>query len=170
MKIYFIQQGNDGPIKIGISWEIKKRLRDISVSSPFNPMVLALIPGNREKEKQLHRKFKKEHLRGEWFKASDRLMEFIRTLPNNNIPQPTKEDGEKLLSLIEMGEMIRFKPEQILSMANKGKIPSVKISGLTYFKSSEIEKWLNGLEGYRSETLNPPQEKVEERKVLEFKR
>jgi hypothetical protein len=170
MKIYFIQQGKDGPVKIGISWEIKKRLRDISVSSPFNPVVLALIPGNREKEKQLHRKFKKEHLRGEWFKASDRLMEFIRTLPNNNISQSVKMDREKLFTPLEMAEYIKLSPNRVMSMARRREIPSFKIAGLTYFKPSQVEMWIEGLIKSQSVSQNPPQEKTQERKVLDFKR
>ena len=164
-KIYFIQQGNEGPIKIGISWEVKKRLKDLSVASPFEPIILAVIAGDRGKERKLHRKFKKEHMRGEWFKPSERLMEFIRTLPNNNLSEPIEMDGEKLLTPIELSEVLQFKPERILSMANKGEIPCIKNGGMTYFGESNLEKWLAGLEKNPSASQNPPQTETEKKVV-----
>lgn len=165
MKIYFIQQGNDGPIKIGITWDVKKRFDHMKTFSPHPLRILAIINGDSKKERLLHQKFKKEWLQGEWFKSSERLMQFIQTLEKNKTTE-IEMDGEKLLAPFDMAEFIKINPNRIMSMVRKGTIPSVKISGMIYFKPSEINRWLHEIE--RSQ--NPPQEKERERKVLEFKR
>jgi len=161
MKIYFIQQGNDGPIKIGITWDIKKRLDHMKTFSPHPLRVLAIINGDSKRERLLHRKFKNQRLEGEWFRSSERLMEFIRTLPNNHISQPIEVDGEKLLSPLEIAEFIRFKPNRVISMARKGQIPFIRISGMIYFKESEIERWLREIE----QSQNPPHQEVSKKVV-----
>lgn len=77
---YFIQQGNDGPIKIGIATDIRKRLWSLQTSTPAPLNLLATIPGKRETETALHAFYASEHLRGEWFRPSLRLMAYIAEL------------------------------------------------------------------------------------------
>jgi len=75
--IYFIQQGNDGAIKIGISNNFEKRLAQLQTGSPYRLKVLLTINGNERLEKQLHNKFAEFRLSGEWFKPVGQITDFI---------------------------------------------------------------------------------------------
>lgn len=65
--VYFVQQGNDGPIKIGVSGNVDKRIRSLSTSSPLPLRLLAVLPGGRGEEQELHKRLAAHRLGGEWF-------------------------------------------------------------------------------------------------------
>jgi hypothetical protein len=67
--IYFVQQGTDGPIKIGVSTDPEQRLRTLQSSSPQPLTLLAFMPGGVESERDLHRRFADGRLEGEWFRS-----------------------------------------------------------------------------------------------------
>jgi hypothetical protein len=76
--IYFIQQGDSGPIKIGFSTRPKERLRTLQTAHTDKLNMLHCELGSEADEARLHRKFSNIHIKGEWFKADDSLVEFIR--------------------------------------------------------------------------------------------
>ncbi len=75
--VYFIQAGDSGPIKIGISEDIQFRLRELQVASPESLRLLASVEGDRETEKGLHARFSAYWRSGEWFDPVPELLEFI---------------------------------------------------------------------------------------------
>lgn len=77
--VYFIQRDTDGPIKIGISNDIGRRLSTLQISSPEPLKVLVCIPGERAEEIALHGHFKQYVIAGEWFFPADPLLRFIET-------------------------------------------------------------------------------------------
>lgn len=82
--IYFIQSGKDGPIKIGTTNNVESRLGDIRVLNPQKIKLLKSIKGTQKYEKEIHRKFKNDRIKGEWFRLSSDLIEFINSLPENS--------------------------------------------------------------------------------------
>lgn len=78
-EIYFMQAGK-GPIKIGFSTNIKSRLPEIQRWHPEEIRLLKTVKGRIEGEKDIHRLFREDRIRGEWFKPSDKLMAFINGL------------------------------------------------------------------------------------------
>lgn len=65
--IYFIQAGNEG-IKIGRTiLNVERRIVDMQVGCPIELVLLGTVKGNKEREIELHEKFKKFRLRGEWY-------------------------------------------------------------------------------------------------------
>ena len=79
--VYFIQSGGDsGKIKIGVSRGVRSRLAALQTSSGEPLRLLATVPGDRELERELHRKFAAHRRSGEWFDAAPPLLSFIRTL------------------------------------------------------------------------------------------
>ena len=66
--IYFIQAGEDGPIKIGFTnGPIKNRLAGLQTGSIHKLKVLFVYKGDTVTEKQLHYFHRYHRLRGEWF-------------------------------------------------------------------------------------------------------
>ena len=75
MYLYFIRAGNRGAIKIGIANNIERRVATLQTGNPFKLNVIALIPCDSrqhaaELEKQIHRFFVKQNIRGEWFQGN----------------------------------------------------------------------------------------------------
>ncbi len=72
MFVYFLRAGNRGAIKIGMAIDVEKRVLELQTGNAFKLNVIAKIPcDNREQalhiEQQLHKRFAKQRIRGEWF-------------------------------------------------------------------------------------------------------
>jgi Meiotically Up-regulated Gene 113 (MUG113) protein len=65
--IYFIQSGEDGPIKIGLSNRPERRVPELQTGNPRELLMRHVIPGNLAVEQQLHQRFEPARIRGEWF-------------------------------------------------------------------------------------------------------
>jgi hypothetical protein len=78
MSVYMIQTGDDGPVKIGLTRDVRRRLETLQISSPTRLRLLALFEGSRELECELHRRFAAARIKGEWFKPIPELIEFAK--------------------------------------------------------------------------------------------
>jgi hypothetical protein len=74
--VYFVQAGD--AIKIGLTTNLAARLRALATASAVPLEFLAAVPGNRQLEARLHRLWRHLHLRGEWFRADEALVRYIR--------------------------------------------------------------------------------------------
>jgi hypothetical protein len=74
--IYFIQMGEDGPIKIGETKHIHERLSELQVSNPYKLRVLWIYNGRKYGDEDLHEKYEEYNIRGEWFWPVKEILEF----------------------------------------------------------------------------------------------
>jgi hypothetical protein len=76
--VYFILEEKTNLIKIGSAINCAERLKTLQTGNP-NPISLLHIIKDKGLlfEKQLHRRFKKHHVRGEWFVFSEEIKAFI---------------------------------------------------------------------------------------------
>lgn len=66
--VYFIQQGNDGAIKIGWTKNPRKRLGELQIGCPDPLVLLGAVPvGSRGEEREIQHALWDWHVRGEWF-------------------------------------------------------------------------------------------------------
>lgn len=79
--IYFVQQGQSGPIKIGRTRNIRGRLDQMANNNSCELLVRALVPGSVMLERELHMRFGRHLLRGEWFHPHPEIVGYIATLP-----------------------------------------------------------------------------------------
>jgi len=100
-KVYFIQSDN-GPIKIGIAFHVGTRLKELQTSHPHALQCLAWCPGGRKAEKMLHWRFRRFHLRGEWFTPCDDLLRIIKALKEIRSTRPLEEQ--------DLFKLARMKP------------------------------------------------------------
>lgn len=83
MPIYFIVDDYDGPIKIGISKNVDKRLSTLQTGNPRELKLMAWIvtqgkSEDHETEQKLHRFFSEYRVRGEWFSLTpDHILEVL---------------------------------------------------------------------------------------------
>ncbi len=76
--VYFVQsEGPGGPIKIGYAQCPIQRLSNLRTSSAYELELLGVLPGEKFLEQEVHNRFRKDSIRGEWFKDSVELRKFI---------------------------------------------------------------------------------------------
>lgn len=77
-KVYFIQAGLTGPIKIGCTRKkVSGRMAELQAGNHETLRILKEIPGDYNLERELHQKFKHLQIRGEWFQPTTELILFV---------------------------------------------------------------------------------------------
>ena len=82
--VYFIMSEKTQAIKIGFTaGNVKLRLSSLQTAHPYKLKVLATLNGNKNYEKELHKRFSKFRLEGEWFEPHPDLLAFISVIQTN---------------------------------------------------------------------------------------
>lgn len=74
MPVYFVQAGDDGPIKIGFAKNPVNRLPGLQVNNPARLRPLGQLEGDKTTERELHARFIGTRISGEWFEPSPDLL------------------------------------------------------------------------------------------------
>jgi hypothetical protein len=85
--IYFIRAGKH--IKIGYCYRLRyvvQRMQQLQIGNHVKLTLVAIIEGDQQTEKDLHKRFKADHVRGEWFKVTYELIECIYSYRHIQIP------------------------------------------------------------------------------------
>lgn len=80
MNVYFVQAGDErGPIKIGISGDVAKRVSSIQTGNPQPCRLLASFEHKNavDVERRLHDTFSDLRMEGEWFTYDERISDVI---------------------------------------------------------------------------------------------
>ena len=75
--VYFVQMDKIGPIKIGFTKNINRRIGALQNAIPYQLNILCFFPGNEEQEGELHFAFDKVRMKGEWFLPHPKLLDVI---------------------------------------------------------------------------------------------
>lgn len=76
--VYFIQAAPEWPIKIGLTYNVSRRLSSLRMNSGLDLKVLGIMrDGSRDMETMIHRRFKEHRIVGEWFKPVGDLLKYI---------------------------------------------------------------------------------------------
>lgn len=78
--IYFVQVDGAGPIKIGFTENLEKRIQGMLTATPGTIKVLATRPGTLAEERVLHQRFAHLRVSREWFRPEEDLITYIRGL------------------------------------------------------------------------------------------
>lgn len=76
--VYFVKAGPF--LKIGIAQNVAARVGSFSTACPYEIELVGVTEGGAKKEKELHRRFKDLHFRGEWFRYEGDLVEYVESL------------------------------------------------------------------------------------------
>lgn len=142
--VYFIKPvGLAGPIKIGCSWLPQSRLESLSTWSPFPLEIVTTIPGRQRLEKNIHECFADLHLRREWFRADDRLLNAVERLkagePIDQVIDLTKRLG-KITANSCGGAQWSEITRQKMSVFHRVRFAATKIGLTPYNAPAEIRK------------------------------
>jgi hypothetical protein len=77
--LYFVEAIGLGKIRIGFSHEPEKLLAELFPSLPFELRLIGKIPGAEEEQKEIHSMLEDMHFKGEWFFATKKVRELIKT-------------------------------------------------------------------------------------------
>lgn len=75
--VYFIQQGDDGPIKIGRTKNARERRHALQLATHAQLRILATLRAPHWAEGSLHGFYSEERIRGEWYRPSPRPLGYI---------------------------------------------------------------------------------------------
>ena len=91
--------GKMGPIKVGITSDIKNRLIGLQVGNPEQLRILHFEEFEDEKaksmEREFHLMFKDAAMKGEWFKPIPYILDIIEDIKNNGILKAYYNEAEK---------------------------------------------------------------------------
>jgi hypothetical protein len=83
--VYFIQSERGGPIKIGYTTNLERRIMALQTAQPYPLKLLLVIHGGVEEENKLHKKFNSLRLCGEWFSPDEKLLQYIEKLKAKSV-------------------------------------------------------------------------------------
>lgn len=99
--LYFTQQGESGPVKIGRTRQLTARINALSVTSAFELRLLGTIPETWLSEERAHRVFARHRIKGEWFEPIPGILELAeagrRIFANGYVD--TTDDDEAWLTI-----------------------------------------------------------------------
>lgn len=79
--VYFIQAGDCGPIKIGFTNKVRRRLQMLQTGANTPLHLRKSTGGGAALERRLHRELDAHRLQGEWFSPSAAVIERMEALP-----------------------------------------------------------------------------------------
>ena len=138
--IYFIQQGEKGPVKIGhTSSNLMERVRALQLGNPLELKLIGSIDGTPGIERALHKKFSEFNMRGEWFKPDPNFMSQIKSILHSrsaqvDVPEKIIRKSNDPTTQIEIATRLGItdaRLSQILSGANPGNKTAEKMAELT---------------------------------------
>jgi transcriptional regulator with XRE-family HTH domain len=125
-----MRAGDGGPIKIGFSEDIARRVVEFQTASPYPLELLRVVEGNTETEARVQKQFKSAALHGEWF---------------NPVPEVLEAAGVERAPEADAEDVAGWLYEAGLSQCDLARIADVD--------QSTISKWLSGAtKGVRPET------------------
>ena len=78
--IYFIQEGDNGPIKIGKAGSVERRQKGLQIAHHKELFILQVIPGGAERENKIKKDLIEYKIRGEWFQPTPEVFEYMRSV------------------------------------------------------------------------------------------
>jgi hypothetical protein len=75
--VYFLYSESQKALKVGTTRDIKNRLAGLQTGAPEPLYLLGVMKGDAHIERLIHKKFEGIRMRGEWFRLTDDLVDFV---------------------------------------------------------------------------------------------
>lgn len=83
--VYFVERGVGGPIKIGWSQDVDRRVTELQTANAELLRVIGKIPGRMRNEALMHERFSHLRMEAEWFRNSSEIHEFLASVALNSL-------------------------------------------------------------------------------------
>lgn len=147
--IYFVQAGENGPVKIGWAKNVIHRIQELQTGNPCKLGCLGMMEGSQNEESSLHEKFKRYRGVGEWFEPSADLLSFIK-----DTPTIYKRDFFARLLPIENNPYQILEEEKRLAMAKERICSYLHQNFLPHIKSCRLSALKKGIHSERLPAFN----------------
>lgn len=162
--VYFILNPDNGRVKIGFTDRpVARRLSDLRIGAGVDLVLLALAPGNKTLEAELHRRYEGDWIFGEWHRGTPELLAFadrVRGLfPDMQHPtfQPIRGGVLTALTTDEVAEMLRVPLCDVLYWVETGElaagcldvIPEATDVHFWYVRPESFRQFLDGRKNTR---------------------
>lgn len=84
--VYFVQVGDTGPVKIGVTGDVARRMAELQTGCAWQLRLLAVAPAAPHTEAEMHAKFAPARFRGEWFVPAPEIVRFAAELRQRWMP------------------------------------------------------------------------------------
>lgn len=84
-QVYILRNGRRGEFKIGVTFDVPRRVMEIQVASPRKLQIEHVEPGSPALERQIHKALAQHRMVGEWFKASAEVLQFVKSAKSSGI-------------------------------------------------------------------------------------
>lgn len=98
-RVYFIK--DDNAIKIGISYDVNERLRVVQTGNPRLLKLLGSISGSKQLEDELHVRFIHLRIRGEWYRADKKLLDYISEVVMADTNESLESARQKMEGMVK---------------------------------------------------------------------
>lgn len=107
-KVYFVMSDATSHMKIGWTSRLEHRIAELQVSNPFPLRLVGSFPGTRFDEKDVHRKFWKNRVAGEWFLCNgDMLLEIEKMISERSSSGASLDPDEEYTTIRVTGRALR---------------------------------------------------------------
>lgn len=137
--IYFYKTNNT--VKIGVTTKLNNRVSSINTCNPYSKdsEIILVLEGDREKEKEFHKKFKQYRINGEWFLLSDEIINFISNNKHNDINPIKKKNytglrklrSDKKLTLNEISLILNISPQGVKDIERRFENGTISLNCLS---------------------------------------
>ena len=164
--IYFIQQGQDGPVKIGTisgnnAASVSHRLMALQGGNPTKLRIIGFCHGGEKEEIMLHKEMRRYRISGEWFALRGELIELIKRL--SILSEEDRSKHEETISVDELANRLQDEfdidihyKKIIRVISTDKKMPSYRVFGKKRYKYDECrdhvlsnKSWVNAINGIK---------------------
>jgi hypothetical protein len=120
MPVYLVRAGEHGPVKIGFSTNVRRRVSKMQTDNPGKMVVLRIFEGGKAEERQLHQLFADHHIDGEWHSFSEAMLGDVGLVemyrrgvlpPPKQLPRPPPTGDEATRTELTREESLWFAQE-----------------------------------------------------------
>jgi hypothetical protein len=102
--VYIIEAVGLDRIKVGFTSDLVKRLRTIQTSCPAPVLLIAVIRGGRETERDIHRTLRPYRAYGEWFNCDHEIATQFKAMNDDELMREIKMEwafrGKDMLDIL----------------------------------------------------------------------
>lgn len=130
--LYFVFNGVTGLMKIGVSADPCRRLRDLEFSSGMRLQEIGVLAGGEYLERPLHAALARHRVKGEWFKPTAELWNAARS--------PTHEKVRALLKEAQRGKALPSWERSLRAAIKEGRQKTARRSSVVRQLEPETAK------------------------------
>lgn len=143
--VYFVQtrpsEDLAGPVRIGSTRNLQQHLQQLVDHNPFPLYLLgSMVSAEPEKAKHhIHEQFAAARSRGDWFRPTDELLQYVRTATQRPLTPPMPQvPADQLLSIEDVARILNVSVPTVRRLVDAGRLPVMRIGRQLRFSPKDI--------------------------------